>query len=211
MPILGFGVFQVKDLNECERSVVDAIETGYRLIDTAQSYGNEEAVGRAIKNSGVKRKELFITTKLWIQSNGYEDTKKAFKKYSSDESAIIDVKLNVELEAKSRTGNNVIGYADNGSDSTTIASAHLDHETDIAALIEAARLLKANKSKARNYLFVVYCGEQNGKLGENYFNEHPPANIKSINKTVNLEDIAPTVENPIGLNLVKRSVEIVKK
>ena len=138
-------------------------------------------------------------------------TKKAFKKYSSDESAIIDVKLNVELEAKSRTGNNVIGYADNGSDSTTIASAHLDHETDIAALIEAARLLKANKSKARNYLFVVYCGEQNGKLGENYFNEHPPVNIKSINKTVNLEDIAPTVENPIGLNLVKRSVEIIKK
>ena len=79
MPILGFGVFQVKDLNECERSVVDAIQTGYRLIDTAQSYENEEAVGKAIKRSGVLREELFITTKVWIQSNGYEGTKKAFE------------------------------------------------------------------------------------------------------------------------------------
>jgi diketogulonate reductase-like aldo/keto reductase len=79
MPILGFGVFQVTDLNECERSVVDAIQTGYRLIDTAQSYQNEEAVGTAIKRSGVPREELFITTKLWIQSNGYEGTKRAFE------------------------------------------------------------------------------------------------------------------------------------
>ncbi|WP_439694981.1 aldo/keto reductase [Mucilaginibacter sp. AW1-7] len=79
MPILGFGVFQVTDLAECERSVVDAIETGYRLIDTAQSYMNEEAVGKAIKRSGVAREELFITTKLWIQSNGYEGAKKAFE------------------------------------------------------------------------------------------------------------------------------------
>jgi len=79
MPILGFGVFQVKDLAECERSVVDAIQTGYRLIDTAQSYGNEEAVGKAIKRSDVRREDLFITTKLWIQSNGYEETKKAFE------------------------------------------------------------------------------------------------------------------------------------
>jgi len=79
MPILGFSVFQVKDLDECERSVVDALRTGYRLIDTAQSYGNEEAVGKAIKRSGVAREDLFITTKLWIQSNGYEGTKKAFE------------------------------------------------------------------------------------------------------------------------------------
>ena len=79
MPILGFGVFQVTDLAECERSVVDAIETGYRLIDTAASYMNEEAVGRAIKRSGVPREELFITTKLWIQSDGYAGTKKAFE------------------------------------------------------------------------------------------------------------------------------------
>src|SRR3954468_22492924 len=80
MPILGFGVFQVKDLEECERSVVDAIHSGYRLIDTAQSYENEEAVGKAIKRSGLRREELFITTKLWIQSNGYEGAKKSFEK-----------------------------------------------------------------------------------------------------------------------------------
>ncbi|WP_262897688.1 aldo/keto reductase [Dyadobacter sandarakinus] len=79
MPVLGFGVFQVPDLAECERSVLDAIETGYRLIDTAASYGNEQAVGNAIKSSGVAREDLFITTKLWIQSQGYENTKKAFE------------------------------------------------------------------------------------------------------------------------------------
>jgi 2,5-diketo-D-gluconate reductase A len=78
MPILGFGVFQVTDLAECERSVMDAISTGYRLIDTAASYMNEEAVGNAIKKSGIPREELFITTKLWIHSNGYEETKRAF-------------------------------------------------------------------------------------------------------------------------------------
>lgn len=79
MPILGFGVFQVTDLEECERSVFDALQTGYRLIDTAASYMNEEAVGKAIKSSGIPREDLFITTKLWIQSNGYEGTKKAFE------------------------------------------------------------------------------------------------------------------------------------
>jgi diketogulonate reductase-like aldo/keto reductase len=79
MPILGFGVFQVTDLAECERSVLNAISTGYRLIDTAQSYGNEEAVGKAIKQGGVPREELFITTKLWIQSNGCEGAKKSFE------------------------------------------------------------------------------------------------------------------------------------
>lgn len=78
MPLLGFGVFQVTDLGECERSVLDAIETGYRLIDTAASYSNEEAVGTAIKKSDVPREDLFITTKLWIQSDGYAGTKKAF-------------------------------------------------------------------------------------------------------------------------------------
>ncbi len=79
MPILGFGVFQVTDLAECGRSVSDAIDTGYRLIDTAASYMNEEAVGRAIKASGIAREELFITTKLWIQRDGYAGAKKAFE------------------------------------------------------------------------------------------------------------------------------------
>jgi len=78
MPILGFGVFQIEDLAECERSVRDAIDVGYRLIDTAASYGNEEAVGNAIKASGVRRNELFITTKLWIADTGFEKTKRAF-------------------------------------------------------------------------------------------------------------------------------------
>jgi len=79
IPILGFGVFQITDLTECERSVVDAIQTGYSHIDTAASYQNEEAVGRGIKQSGVAREKLFITTKLWIQSNGYEGTLRAFE------------------------------------------------------------------------------------------------------------------------------------
>src|ERR1043165_6992813 len=78
IPLLGFGVFQIKDAAECEQSVVDAIETGYRLIDTAASYLNEEAVGRGIRRSGIAREELFIMTKVWIQKNGYEDTKRAF-------------------------------------------------------------------------------------------------------------------------------------
>ncbi|WP_341278686.1 aldo/keto reductase [Paenibacillus sp. FSL H8-0537] len=80
MPILGFGVFQIADQTECEQSVYDAITAGYRLIDTAASYLNEEAVGRAIKRSGVAREELFITTKLWVQDAGYERTKRAFEK-----------------------------------------------------------------------------------------------------------------------------------
>ena len=80
IPILGFGVFQIIDPTECERSVVDAIQTGYNHIDTAASYQNEEATGRGIKQSGVAREKLFITTKLWIQSNGYESTIKAFER-----------------------------------------------------------------------------------------------------------------------------------
>lgn len=78
MPILGFGVFQVADPAECEQAVVDAIAAGYRLIDTAASYGNEEAVGRGIARSGVPRDELFITTKLWIQDAGEGKTRQAF-------------------------------------------------------------------------------------------------------------------------------------
>lgn len=77
MPILGFGVFQIADPKECERAVIDAIETGYRLIDTAASYLNEEAVGKGIRNSGVAREELFVTSKLWVQHTGYERTKQA--------------------------------------------------------------------------------------------------------------------------------------
>jgi len=80
MPIIGFGVFQITDAAQCEQCVVDAIQVGYRLIDTAASYLNEEAVGRGIRQSGVARKDLFVTTKLWIQRNGYEGTKRAFER-----------------------------------------------------------------------------------------------------------------------------------
>ncbi|MCD6449984.1 MAG: aldo/keto reductase [Thermotogaceae bacterium] len=84
MPILGFGVFQITDLEQCEQVVYEAIKVGYRLFDTAASYKNEEAVGKAVKRAIeegiVKREELFITTKLWVQDAGYDSAKKAFEK-----------------------------------------------------------------------------------------------------------------------------------
>jgi len=80
MPILGYGVFQIPDPQECERCVIEAIDTGYRLIDTAASYLNEEAVGRGIKNASVPRADLFVTTKLWVQDTGYERTQQAIDK-----------------------------------------------------------------------------------------------------------------------------------
>jgi 2,5-diketo-D-gluconate reductase A len=77
MPILGYGVFQIPDYSECVRCVLDAIDVGYRLIDTAQAYGNEAAVGEAVKKSGIPREEFFITTKVWISNAGYEKAKKS--------------------------------------------------------------------------------------------------------------------------------------
>lgn len=79
MPLLGFGVFQVPDPAECTRSVRDAIEVGYRLLDTAASYGNEEAVGAGIRTSGIDRAELFVTTKLWVDSASYQGALAAFE------------------------------------------------------------------------------------------------------------------------------------
>ena len=79
MPMEGFGVFQVRDQSECEQAVLDAISVGYRLIDTAASYGNEETVGAALKKSGACREDLFITTKLWVSDSSYEGAKKAFE------------------------------------------------------------------------------------------------------------------------------------
>jgi 2,5-diketo-D-gluconate reductase A len=80
MPILGFGVFQIPDPAECERTVIDAIGAGYRLIDTAASYMNEAAVGKGIRNSNVPRSDLFVTSKLWVQDTGYEQTTIAIDK-----------------------------------------------------------------------------------------------------------------------------------
>lgn len=79
MPSVGFGVFQIPEKEECVRVVKDAIDVGYRLIDTAQAYGNEEAVGEAIRESSIPREELFITTKVWISNAGYEKAKKSIK------------------------------------------------------------------------------------------------------------------------------------
>ncbi len=78
IPALGFGVWQMEDLQECENAVVKAIETGYRMIDTASIYQNETAVGNAIRNSGTDREDLFITSKLWVQDTSYEKAKGAF-------------------------------------------------------------------------------------------------------------------------------------
>lgn len=78
MPVLGYGVYQVEP-DECERCVSDAVEAGYRLIDTAQAYGNEEGVGRAVKKSGIKREDFFIVTKVWISNAGYENAKKSIE------------------------------------------------------------------------------------------------------------------------------------
>ena len=78
MPMVGFGVFQVPDLAVCQKAVEDAISVGYRLIDTAAAYKNEEAVGAAIRASGIPRSEFFVTTKLWTQDHGYDNTLRAF-------------------------------------------------------------------------------------------------------------------------------------
>ena len=80
MPQLGFGTYQIRDAAECERAVLDAIDVGYRLIDTAASYGNEEAVGNAVRHCGFRRHELFITTKLWISDTSYEGAKRGFQR-----------------------------------------------------------------------------------------------------------------------------------
>lgn len=80
MPILGFGVYQIPDPALCERAVIEAIESGYRMIDTAAAYMNEGAVGQAVKNIGLDRKNLFITSKLWVQDTGYERTRDAINK-----------------------------------------------------------------------------------------------------------------------------------
>lgn len=80
MPLLGFGVFQITDLQICKESVKAALETGYRMIDTAACYGNEAAVGEAIRESGIDRKEIFLVSKVWIQDAGYEKTMASFEK-----------------------------------------------------------------------------------------------------------------------------------
>ncbi len=88
MPLLGFGVYRITDQKVCEDSVLEALNAGYRLIDTAALYLNEEAVGRAIKRSKIPREEIFVTSKVWVQDAGYETTKKAFERSLKDCSLI---------------------------------------------------------------------------------------------------------------------------
>lgn len=83
MPLLGFGVYQMTDATECEQAVRDAIDTGYRLIDTAASYQNETQVGNALKQSGVPREALFVTTKLWLQDTNYAGAIRTFSATAS--------------------------------------------------------------------------------------------------------------------------------
>ena len=82
MPILGYGVYQVNK-DECERCVLDALEVGYRSLDTAQSYFNEEEVGSAMKKSGIPREEIFLTSKVWVEHYGYEETRKSVEVINS--------------------------------------------------------------------------------------------------------------------------------
>ena len=93
MPLLGFGVYMMTDPKECETSVLQALETGYRLLDTSSAYFNEEAVGRAIKESGIVREEIFLTTKLWLQDYGYEQGKKGIERCLRHLGTYIDLML----------------------------------------------------------------------------------------------------------------------
>lgn len=134
-------------------------------------------------------------------------TRSAYKKYAATESDI-DVKLKVDLEEKNRTGVNVIGFADNGADSTIITTANLSDDTAVAALIEVARLLKAIKPKVNNYLFITYCAEKNGADGAKYYHQHP--SVQNVSRTVQMDSVAATVEEPKALHLVKRTVETIR-
>lgn len=136
--------------------------------------------------------------------------KEAFKKYCSDESEIIDVAIHVDKEEKNRKGMNVIGFADHKADSTIIAAAHLDNEAEVAALMEVARLVKQGKNRRKNYLFIAYCGEQQGAKGMEYYKEHPVTPNTAASRMVHLDSVSVANSQHEGLNLVRQSVELIK-
>lgn len=138
-------------------------------------------------------------------------THAAFKKYLGDENATADVKLNVKMEEKRRTTHNVVGYADNGADSIIVAEAGLADESNIAALLELARLSKNIKPKKSNYLFIAYSEEENGSSGMKYFTSHYPVDPQKVNHTVDIDSISKSAQYTNGLNLVKHSMEIMKE
>jgi aminopeptidase YwaD len=128
-------------------------------------------------------------------------TKAALKKHLSKETSAVDVKLSVEMKERKRNGINVIGYSDNGADSTVITSAHLDDANDVAALLELSRLVKGKPYRTSNYLFVVFPGENKGADGHKYFYDHPVINLQRVNYSLNLD----TVQTK-GLPAVKQSI-----
>ncbi|MBA4166547.1 MAG: hypothetical protein H0X41_03215 [Chitinophagaceae bacterium] len=151
----------------------------------------------AIQDLGYNPMAPFETAKIpvvYIMGN-------AAKKHLQKESASLDVKMNISLKDRFRNGCNVLGYADNAADSTVVATAHLDNERDVAALIELSRLLRNKQFRSSNYLFVVYSGEKKGADGINYFNNHPVFNLQKVNYTLNLD----TMQDK-GLPAVKKSI-----
>lgn len=139
MPILGYGVFQIPDHDECKKSVLEALKAGYRSIDTAQIYGNEKAVGDAIKESGIPRAELFITTKLWISDYGYEKAKKAF------ETSLVNLQLDyLDLYLLHQPYNDVYGswraleelYKDNKVKAIGVSNFYPDRLVDLLSFNE---------------------------------------------------------------------------
>lgn len=136
--------------------------------------------------------------------------KNAYKKCCSDESAVLDVKLNVELRERKHLSNNIVAFADNGSDSTLVTTAAMDNNENVAALIELARLSRNIQPKKKNYLFVAWAPEKNGKHGAAYFHSHSPVNPQQINYTLSLDSVSNVMNNNDGLQLVKQSIDAIK-
>jgi aminopeptidase YwaD len=134
----------------------------------------------------------------------------AFKKYCSDESAIIDISINVEKRVKTRIGTNVLGYLGNKADSTIIAAARLTNDSSLAALIEIARLTRQSKSKQKDYLFVALCGEQKGLAGISYFQHHAVVEKSIPSRMVQLDTVDVSNNNPKGLHLVRQSLSLIR-
>jgi aminopeptidase YwaD len=137
-------------------------------------------------------------------------TKEAFKKYCADESAIVDISLNVAKRPRSRTGINVLGFANNKADSTVLTIARLDQQSDAAALIEVARLVRNAKSKNKNYLFVAVCGEAQGTTGLTHLQSRPVVDPTRVSRMVRLDTVTVANNNPKGLHLVRQSVDLIR-
>jgi aminopeptidase YwaD len=137
-------------------------------------------------------------------------TKNAFKKYCADESATMDVKLNVSLKENIRFSHNIIGFANNGADSTVLTAATMDNRDNVAALIELARLAKTIHPKKKNYLFVAWSPEKKGVNGLEHFKKHTLPDLQKVSYTLSLDSVSGVMENYSGLTLVKQSIDAIK-